>query len=273
MLLPSSGGESARSFMSASVAKKNNAPVSSSDYSGIAERSGPLHSFLEYSTSLIFPVLFILNLQWAGSRLYEQDLLWLIVLAIPLGVLGGDLVSGVVHWAADTYCSVDTPVVGPSLVKPFRMHHVYPRDICTHNLVETVGNVCILAFPLLSGCLYLLWLMPDSGLLAFAVICVALTSAATVATNQFHKWAHQERVSTFARWLQRTRLVLEPRHHKLHHTEPFNMHYCITNGWLNPLLNKVNFFRRLEATLAFIGIETAKAKEKKRMLHQIGGRS
>jgi hypothetical protein len=254
--------------MSASLANKNNATVSSSDYSGIEEHSGPLHSFLEYSTSLFFPVLFVLNLHWAGSRLNELDLLWLLALAIPLGILGGDLVSGIVHWAADTYCSVDTPVVGPSLVKPFRMHHVYPRDICTHNLVETVGNVCILAFPVLSVCLYLLWLMPESGLLAFAVVCVALTSAATVATNQFHKWAHQESVSRFARWLQRMRLVLEPRHHKLHHTEPFNMHYCITNGWLNPFLNKIKFFRRLEATLAFIGIETAKAKEKKLLLRK-----
>jgi len=245
------------SFMSASLANKNSAPISSSDYSGIEEHSGPVHSFLEYATSLVFPVLFVLNLYWASSRLYELDLLWLIALAVPLGVVGGDLVSGIVHWAADTYCSVDTPVVGPSLVKPFRMHHVYPRDICTHNLVETVGNVCILAFPVLSVCLYLLWLLPESALLAFVVICVALTSAATVATNQFHKWAHQERVSAFARWLQRMRLVLEPSHHKLHHTEPFNMHYCITNGWLNPLLNKLKFFRRLEATLAFIGIKTA----------------
>ena len=43
----------------------------------------------------------------------------------------------------------------------------------------------------------------------------------------------------------------------MHHTEPFNMHYCITNGWLNPLLNKIKFFRRLEATLAFFGIRKA----------------
>src|SRR6266851_6717593 len=243
--------------MSASLANKNSASLHSSDYSGIEDHSGPLHSFLEYSTSLIFPGLFAFNLHWAISCLHEHNLLWLLAVAIPLGVIGGDLVSGIVHWAAYTYCSVDTPVVGPSLVKPFRMHHVYPRDICTHNLVETVGNVCILAFPLLSVCLYLLWLLPESGLLAFAVICVALTSAATVATNQFHKWAHQEKVSAFARWLQRMRLVLEPSHHKLHHTEPFNKHYCITNGWLNPLLNKVNFFRRLEATLAFFGIKTA----------------
>ncbi|HCX28389.1 MAG TPA: kua-ubiquitin conjugating enzyme hybrid localization domain protein [Blastocatellia bacterium] len=235
----------------------------SSGYSGIEEHSGPWHSFLEYSTCLVFPVLFGLNVHWATARLYELELLWLVALAIPLGAVGGDLVSGVVHWAADTYCSEKTPIVGPSLVKPFRMHHIYPRDICRHNLVETVGNVCILAVPVLGLCLYLMWIMPQSGWLAFTVVCVALVTVATVATNQFHKWAHQEHPSTVARWLQRTRLVLEPAHHQLHHTEPFNKHYCITNGWLNPLLNKIQFFRRLEATLTFVGIETAKAKDKR----------
>jgi len=229
----------------------------SSGYSGIQEHSGPLHSFLEHATLLIFPVVFIINLHWASVRLYELELLWLVALAIPLGILAGDLVSGIVHWAADTYGSEDTPLIGPSLVKPFRLHHVYPRDICRHGLVELTGNVCILAVPLLSICLYLLWLIPGSALLAFSVICLALMSAATVATNHFHKWAHQESPSSFARWLQRKRLVLEPRHHSVHHTQPFTVNYCITTGWLNPILNKLKFFRRLEAVLAFFGIKTA----------------
>lgn len=245
--------------MSASSVNNNSTLNSSSGYSGVEEHSGPLHSFLEHATVMIFPVVFCLNLHWAGSRLYELDLLWLIALAIPLGVVGGDFVSGLVHWAADTYGSEDTPMIGPSLVKPFRLHHLYPRDICTHGLVETTGNVCILAVPVLSASLYLMWLTPESGLLAFLVICLTLVSAATVATNQFHKWAHQENPSSFARWLQRKRLVLEPQHHHRHHTQPFNVNYCITNGWLNPLLNKLKFFRRLEATLGFFGIKPAKS--------------
>ncbi len=242
--------------MSASPGNKSFARNASSGYSGIEEHSGPLHSFLEHSTLLIFPVVFVLNLHWAGSRLYELELLWLVALAVPLGIIGGDFISGIVHWAADTYGSEDMRVIGPSLVKPFRLHHVYPRDICTHGLVETTGNVCILAVPALSLCLYLMWLMPDSLLLAFSVISFALMAAATVATNQFHKWAHQESPSAFARWLQRKRLVLEPLHHKLHHTQPFDVNYCITNGWLNPLLNKLKFFRRLEMALGFLGIKT-----------------
>ncbi len=249
--------------MSASVGNRHTTNDSSSGYSGLEEHSAPLHAFLEYSTVVIFPFLLGLNLHWASTRLYELELFWLIALAIPAGLVGGDFISGVVHWAADTYGSETTPIVGSSLVKPFRRHHTYPRDICTHKLVETVGNVTILAVPVLTGCLYLLWLLPESGWLAFAVVCVSLMAIATVATNQFHKWAHQENPSSFARWLQRTRLVLDPAHHNLHHTEPFDMHYCITNGWLNPLLNRLNFFRRLEATLQFLGIETAKAKDER----------
>jgi hypothetical protein len=233
----------------------------SSGYSGVEEHSGPIHSLLEHTSLLIFPVLFILNLYWAGARLYELELLWLVALAAPLGIIGGDFISGIVHWAADTYGSETMRLIGPSLVKPFRLHHVYPRDICTHGLVETTGNVCILAVPVLSGCLYLLWLFPESAWLAFGVISFALMAAATVATNQFHKWAHQESPSELARWLQRKRLVLEPQHHKRHHTHPFDVNYCITNGWLNPLLNRLKFFRRLEGALGFFGIKTARVKE------------
>lgn len=226
-------------------------------YSGVEERSTPFHAFLEHTTTLLFLLLFIPNFYFPLDRLYELELLWVGLLAIPIALVLGDFAGGLVHWAADTYFSEDTPILGQALIKPFRQHHVYPRDICTHNLVSIVGNVCILAVPLLTVCLYLLWIS-DHGLLAFVILCTTLMAAATVATNLFHKWAHQERPSESVRWLQRMRLVLEPEHHQVHHTEPFNMHYCITNGWLNPLLNRIGFFRKLEAMLRFFGIEAAK---------------
>lgn len=229
-------------------------------YSGIEEHSSPFHSFLEHGMSWLFPVVLLLNLYYGMMRLHALDSLWLVLLAIPIAVVAGDFISGVVHWFADTYFSEKTPIIGPSLVRPFRLHHVYPRDICTHDLVTLVGNVCILAVPLLSLCLAVLWMAPDSGWVAFKVICVALIAVFTVATNQFHKWAHDEDPSTLARWLQRSRLVLEPTHHQVHHTAPFNMHYCITNGWLNPLLNRIRFFRGLEAALAYCGFKPSASR-------------
>ena len=231
-------------------------------YSGLEEHSTPFHAFLEHSTTFLFPVLLLLSLYFSLSQLHELELLWLALLAIPLSLVLGDLVSGLVHWVADTYFSEETPIIGQSLVKPFRLHHLYPRDICTHDLVTTVGNVCIIAVPVLTFCIYVLWTWDVSSWLAFLILCVALMSLATVLTNQFHKWAHQEQPSRMVRWLQRTRLVLAPAHHQVHHTKPFNMHYCITNGWLNPLLNKIRFFRSMETVLHFVGIEIATRSER-----------
>jgi hypothetical protein len=254
-----SAAESSASVSDRTVDK---AALLAAGYSGVEEHSTPFHAFLEHSTTYLFPVMLVLSLYFSLSQLHELELLWLALLAIPLSLVLGDLVSGLVHWTADTYFSEETPIIGQSLVKPFRLHHLYPRDICTHDLVTTVGNVCIIAVPVLAFCIYLLWTWDDSSWLAFLILCVALMSLATVLTNQFHKWAHQERPSRMVRLLQRTRLVLPPAHHQVHHTKPFNMHYCITNGWLNPLLNKVGFFRGMEAGLRFIGIDVATRAER-----------
>ncbi|HKO97780.1 MAG TPA: fatty acid desaturase CarF family protein [Pyrinomonadaceae bacterium] len=231
------------------------------DYSGLSEPSTPLHSFLEHSTLFLFPLVFGLNLYLGLARLYELELLWLVVLGIPLGLVFGDLVTGIVHWIGDTYFEEDTPIIGPGFVKPFRLHHIYPRDICTHNIVTTLGNSCIMAVPLLSFCLYLLLTGPVAAWLAFAVLFTTILAIATVATNQFHKWAHDPQPKAIARLLQRCRLVLEPSHHAKHHTTPHDSHYCITNGWLNPLLNKIKFFRRLEVFLRFWGIKPARSRD------------
>ena len=230
-------------------------------YSGVEEHSAPLHAFLEHSMLYSFPIVFGLSLYFSVHRLYELELLWLVILAIPTAHLWGDFLSGFVHWAADTYGTEKTPVVGQSLIKPFRLHHLYPRDICVHNLATTVGNTCILAVPVLGFCVYLLWII-EHGLLAFIILCTTLMAASTVATNLFHKWAHQESISKGVRLLQRMRLVLDPDHHELHHTQPFDKHYCITNGWLNPLLNKIGFFRKLEALLSMMGIKRSNTIER-----------
>jgi ubiquitin-conjugating enzyme E2 variant len=60
-----------------------------------------------------------------------------------------------------------------------------------------------------------------------------------LATNQCHKWAHMDESATptAVRWLQRWRLVLPRWHHQLHHTAPFDSHFCMASGWLNAPLN------------------------------------
>lgn len=233
------------------------AAAAATGYSGITEHSTPLHSLVEHSMFYAFPPLFLAVSYLAAARLYELELLWLALVALPLSLLLGDLVTGLVHWAADTYGTERTPVIGQSLIKPFRLHHLYPKDICTHSAVTTLGNTCILAVPLLSVFLYILLSDPVPGWLAFAKLAGALAILVTVFTNQFHKWAHADAPPRLARLLQRARLVLTPAHHQTHHTEPFDSYYCITNGWLNPLLRRLRLFRHMETALRFVGIRPA----------------
>ena len=229
-------------------------PAPPPGYSGVADHSTPLHSFIEHSMFCAFPLLFAAVFYHSTARLYELELLWLVAVAVPLSFVLGDLLTGVVHWAADTYGTDETPVIGHSLIRPFRLHHVYPKDITTHNLVTTLGNSCIMGVPLMGLCLFLILDEEAPAWVAFTTFAAAIVALVTVATNQFHKWAHQDAPPRLARLLQRARLVLTPMNHQTHHTDPFDSYYCITNGWLNPLLCRLRFFRGLEAALRWLGV-------------------
>lgn len=230
-------------------------PDADGGYSSLTEESGAFHAFLEHASIYAFFLLFAAAIYFSFLRLSEQGRFWLVVFALPLGLLAGDFVSGFVHWLADTYGSERTPFVGASFIKWFRLHHIYPQDICTHGFVTTNGNTCIPAAPLVGFCLPFIWEEEASATRVFFALTTVLMTAATVATNQFHKWAHADVPPRVARWLQNRRLILSPAHHSRHHAAPFDAHYCITNGWMNPLLDKIGFFGRLESGLEKFGLK------------------
>jgi ubiquitin-conjugating enzyme E2 variant len=87
---------------------------------------------------------------------------------------------------------------------------------------------------------------------------VTVLALALFATNSFHCWAHMQRPPAFAGWLHRWRLAIPADVHAVHHRAAHDCSYCVTSGWLNPLLDRVDFFRRLEAALASMGIEACR---------------
>jgi ubiquitin-conjugating enzyme E2 variant len=238
------------------------------EYSGLPEESGAFHSLLEHASTYAFFLLLAAALYLSFGRLAGGGRLWLVVFALPLGMLAGDFISGLTHWLADTYGSERTPLVGANFIKWFRLHHVYPKDICTHGFITTNGNTCILAAPLVGFCLPFVWDEEVSAMRAFTVLTTVLTAATTVATNQFHKWAHTDVPPRVARLLQSAHLILRPQHHSQHHTAPHLTDYCIANGWLNPLLEKIRFFGVLERALLKLGIRRANATEEGRRLDE-----
>ena len=51
----------------------------------------------------------------------------------------------------------------------------------------------------------------------------------------------------WAAFLQKRGWILSRKEHGLHHSSPFEGHYCILTGVCNPLLDRTHFWRRLEA--------------------------
>ena len=223
----------------------------------LEEHAGPVHLFVEWLMASLFPLVLGTVLYTAGWHLQANGWLWLIAVAIPLGFVLGDFVSGIVHWGADSYFHYNTPIIGAAFIKPFRVHHLFPKDICAHNLVSVVGNTCILAVPLMFVCLYALWRDAVPTWLAAGIFLTGMMSGATVLTNLFHKWAHlAEKAPSFVKWMQNKHLILPVDHHQVHHTAPHKRYYCITNGWVNPLLDRIQFFPHLENGLRRVGINT-----------------
>jgi len=131
---------------------------------------------------------------------------------------------------------VNTPLIGKAFIRPFREHHVDPQAMTRHDFVETHGASCVAALPALAASS----LLPLETVAAFFVQAFLLSIAlGALATNQCHKWAHMDEASTPAaiRWAQRRGLVLPRWHHQLHHTPPFDSHFCVSNGWFNAPLN------------------------------------
>lgn len=194
-----------------------------------------------YLTATIW-ISYLLAFEYNGAW---TSLLWMVPTAMLVGAILADFGSGTVHWLADTFGTADMPVLGPNFVRPFREHHTDPKGITHHDFVEVNGNNCVVI--MLFGMPFFL-LIPNNGeMWAIWLEMVLLSKFAGIfATNQIHKWSHQDNPPPFAQFLQRTGLIMSVEHHNVHHTAPYDSYYCITTGWLNPMLEKIGFFTRLE---------------------------
>lgn len=172
---------------------------------------------------------------------------WMLPLMFVLGYVTADFVSGFVHFLADNMGSTKTPFFGPVFIRPFREHHVDPQAICRHGFLEVNGANCLISLPVMLTTYYM---VPVQGLWsAFFVGYIGMFLFGIFLTNQFHSWAHATDAPNWIRALQRSGLILGPEHHARHHTAPFNTYYCITCGWLNPILARLRFFETIKEPL------------------------
>jgi ubiquitin-conjugating enzyme E2 variant len=170
-------------------------------------------------------------------------LAWWLPLVIVAAGLTADLVSGLVHWAADTWGRETWPVIGERVLRPFRVHHVNPEDMLGRSFLDLNGDVALITLPILAAA-NLVPLDTEDGRVAAAFLTA--WGAWALPTNQIHQWAHMPRPPRVVRALQRAGLVLAPRVHRVHHEAPYATHYCITTGWCNAWAARIGLFPALE---------------------------
>lgn len=202
------------------------------------------YSVAQHRLNLIGLVVFTGLAVAVGVHVFDRPLgLWPVVGGVLAGWVATDLLAGIVHWAGDTWGRPDMPLIGQSLIRTFREHHIDPKAIIHHGLVQTLGEQAIAAVPTIA----LLWLIePESAWGTGVLVMLYTLIVASTASNLFHKWAHMKTPPRAARALQRMGILMSLEHHARHHRAPHLSGYCIAIGWLNPVLDRVKFWRGLE---------------------------
>lgn len=155
------------------------------------------------------------------------------------GYLLGDLFSGIFHWWEDRYGKLDWPILGKLVVEANVEHHMYPSNTCRRTYWYRCGSSIIAVLPFVAICLY------------FQAYVIAIAFCVVSQANEVHAWAHQ-RMGKIIRFLQRTGVVLSPKHHAVHHHRPYSQRYCVITNWLNPILGAIGFWVGLQWFVWFL---------------------
>lgn len=186
------------------------------------------------------------------ASLFQWSYLYSVLIATGLGMLAADVLSGLIHWFADSYGSVDLAVVGKMFIRPFREHHIDPTAITRHGFIETNGHNYLTMLPGYCIAMYNFLYLPTSHVIEWYFTYCFLQALAlfVIFTNQIHKWSHTHRgLPRWVKLLQDLHIILPRQHHRVHHVAPHETYFCITTGWCNFPFEKLRFWAALEAII------------------------
>jgi hypothetical protein len=161
-----------------------------------------------------------------------------ILYSLVKSIIYADFISGVGHWLEDRYATLEMKLIANSIVKPNLEHHQTPKSFLTRtywqrNDITICICICLGAIISIMGCMS---------------ITIFLTLMILSQINEVHAMAHQT-IQNTPKWvlsLQKLGVLQSKKHHNLHHCRPFENRYCILTNYLNPVLDKIGFFRFLE---------------------------
>ncbi|RNA29663.1 transmembrane protein -like [Brachionus plicatilis] len=214
----------------------------------LASQYTKLKRAFEYSALMLSIPLIFFNLYF--FFFYFDIRKWYFIFPAAIGgILTADFLSGIVHWAADSYGSVDMFLIGKNLLRNFREHHIDPTAITRHDFVETNGDNFAVIIPALG---YIAYQFLSNSVEQIMLdynwhMYLFLLSVFVTLTNQFHKWSHTYfGLPRYITILQDMHVILPRIHHRVHHVTPHDTYFCITTGWLNYPLEKIKFWPTME---------------------------
>jgi ubiquitin-conjugating enzyme E2 variant len=167
-----------------------------------------------------------------------------VILSILLGLFMGDFVTGIFHWATDTWFDGR---VWARTIAIAREHHVAPQSILEYDAAEYLGfgsfPSCLLVGPVALGIMIFAAPGPfvaGTMIVLFIVACVFLFG------TYAHSLGHRRPDSLLVRRLQRLHLLIDIEHHRVHHCDGHLSRYCVFNGWANFVCDSTKFWRGLE---------------------------
>ena len=199
-----------------------------------------------YTRVEIFIAVMVVSLQIATftQLIHQYDATSIITILITLFIayIATDFINGLVHMIVDNSTNY-TSVVGP-YVAAFHLHHTrltYQNKHVIKIFFYESGHKIWLFF--------YLWILCFSQHLfhlnfCFNLFLVAIGFLSSLAELS-HFWCHNStRGNALVRWLQKYRILLSMKHHRIHHTDD-NVNYAFLNGMTDPFLNKIaHYFYR-----------------------------
>mmetsp|Transcript_9526 Transcript_9526/g.14077 ORF Transcript_9526/g.14077 Transcript_9526/m.14077 type:complete len:229 (+) Transcript_9526:36-722(+) len=204
-----------------------------------------------------------------GIQVYEhgkqiKDITTIIGIIIGALIIT-DGISGVAHWAVDSYGKANWPIIGKT-IKAFRDHHIVPTSMTTMSFYENNEENMIIAL----GIQYIAiiinsWYTKDQKYrneIQLGITCIAGLIAIT---NQIHAWCHTtpEKLPILVNYLQQIGIIINGKGHQKHHqSKEKDTYYCITTGWLNKPLETIAFWRTLETIIYHITATQPREEDK-----------
>ena len=171
-----------------------------------------------------------------------------------LVILAVEFSSGLLHWLEDSYGQPHWPITGKWITGPDILHHHAPSAFVTNSWLRSAAVLLVIGAVVVSGA----WLI---GMLTWQVL---LFVAIGVNANEIHKWNHlpRNRRGGLVVALQDARLLQTAKHHGKHHVGSKDSHYCVITNAMNPVLDAVQFWHRLEwAVERSLGVSTRSSIE------------